>query len=148
MRRRGVSPPSAARARTRPACGARSASSSRRCARGIRAWRNRLPPPSATSTLIRSSTPPWRRRAPTCPPRSRPDAALIGAPLATRPATFASRRPVMERDPREQQGTDAERIPDERPRQRDADVERLDIERLEDVDVDDADDDFDLDDDI
>ena len=49
----------------------------------------------------------------------------------------------MAKDPREQQGTDAERIPDERPGQRDADVERL-----EDVDVDDADDDFDLDDDI
>jgi RNA polymerase primary sigma factor len=48
----------------------------------------------------------------------------------------------MERDPREQQRTDAERIPDKRPGQLDPDVERL-----EDVDVDDADDDFDLDDD-
>jgi hypothetical protein len=48
----------------------------------------------------------------------------------------------MAKDPREQQGTDAERIPDERPGQLDADVERL-----EDADRNDADDDVDLDDD-
>ena len=48
----------------------------------------------------------------------------------------------MAKDPRDQQRTDAERIPDERPGQLDADVEQL-----EDADRDDADDDFDLDDD-
>src|SRR5262249_55578817 len=143
MRKRGVSAPSAARAPTRPACGAKSASSSRRCARGIRAWRNRWPPPSATSTLTRSSTPRWRRRAPTCPPRSRPDARSLARLLRHVPRRPHQGRPAMEKDPREQQRTDAERIPDERPGRLDDDVERL-----EDVDVGDADDDFDVDDDI
>ena len=46
----------------------------------------------------------------------------------------------MAKDPREQQHTDAERIPDERPGQLDTDADRV-----EDVEIDD--DDLDLDDD-
>lgn len=47
----------------------------------------------------------------------------------------------MAKDPREEQRTDAERIPDDRPGRLDTDVDRI-----EDVDIED-DDDLDLDDD-
>jgi hypothetical protein len=47
----------------------------------------------------------------------------------------------MARDPREQQRSDAERIPDDGPGRPDADMERL-----EDVGLDEADDDLDFDD--
>ncbi len=48
----------------------------------------------------------------------------------------------MAKDPREQPRTDAERIPDDGPDRVDADVDRL-----EDVELDEADDDLDFDDD-
>jgi len=52
----------------------------------------------------------------------------------------------MAKDPREQQGTDAERIPDDRPGRQDADTDRIEKADLDDDDLDLDDEDLDEDD--